>query len=208
MHLLHMAQIPVVWVWVKMGNSSIFGVVSKKEKPGMEYSFTAEEIQEINRHAAKYPDRKSAVMPALWIAQTKFGWLPKEAIQLVADTIDMSFAQVYGVATFYTMYFKKPMPRFVLDICTCFTCGETGGSEVYQHARKYLNCDAEGYSEDRQFFVRQAECLGACDTAPVMQVTNGHYVHRLTNESIEKVIDDMRRGSMPQFVSIPLNKQA
>lgn len=174
----------------------------------MEYTFTEAEKQEIQRHVAKYPDRNSAVMPALWIAQEKFGWLSKDAIQLVADTLQMSFAQVYGVATFYTMYFKKPMPRFVFDICTCFTCGECGGNEVYKHAKAVLKCDAEGYSEDKQFFVRHAECLGACDTAPVAQVTNRHYVHNLSNEKIDQLIADLRGGKMPQFVSIPLIDQS
>lgn len=174
----------------------------------MEFTFTEQELQQIQKHIAKYPDKKSAVMPALWIAQEKFGWLSKDAVQLVADTLQLSFAHVYGVATFYTMYFKKPMPKFVFDICTCFTCGECGGNEVYKHAKAYLKCDSEGYSEDKQFFVRHAECLGACDTAPVLQVSNRHYVHNLTNKSVEELIENMRNGNMPRFVSVPLINQS
>lgn len=171
------------------------------------YEFSAAELAEIDKHKAKYPDRRSAVMPALWIAQEKWGWLSKEAMQLVADTIDMPYAQVYGVATFYTMYFKKPVPKHVFDICTCFACGEIGGQEVYQHAKKYLKCDENGYSEDGLFYVRHAECLGACDTGPVIQVTNRHYAHNLTKESVEKLIEDLRAGKEMTYKSIPLGQQ-
>lgn len=73
----------------------------------MEYTFSQEEIAEIKRHIAKYPDRKSAVMPALWIAQEKFGWLSDEAMKLVAETIDMPYSQVYGVASFLHHVFQK-----------------------------------------------------------------------------------------------------
>jgi NADH-quinone oxidoreductase subunit E len=166
------------------------------------YEFSPAEIAEIQKHVAKYPLQRSAVMPALWMAQTKYGWLSKGAIELVANTLGLPFAHVFGVASFYTMYFKQAMPKHVFDICTCFTCGETGGEEVYQHCKKYLKCDAKGYSADGQFFVRHAECLGACDTAPVAQVTNGHYVHNLNKEKIERLVEDMRSGKMPEYVQI------
>lgn len=174
----------------------------------MEYSFNEAELAEIRRHVSKYPDRHSAIMPALWIAQEKFGWLSKEAMELVASTLDVPYARVYGVATFYTMYFKKQVPKYLFDVCTCFTCGECGGKQVYEHAKKYLNADENGYSADGMFWVREAECLGACDTAPVMQVANKHYVHHLTNERIEQVIEEMRRGTLPQYNRIPLNDQS
>jgi NADH:ubiquinone oxidoreductase subunit E len=110
----------------------------------MEYTFSNEEIQEIERHVAKYPEKRSAVMPALWIAQEKFGWLSDDAIRLVADTLELPFAHVYGVASFYTMYFKKEVPKHLIEICTCFSCGETGGSEMLDFTKSYLGCDQQG----------------------------------------------------------------
>lgn len=181
--------------------------MSENGNATIEYKFTDAELAEIEKHRAKYPDTKSAIMPALWIAQHRYGWLSKETIKMAADAVGMSFAQAYGVATFYTMYFKKPVPKFVFDICTCFTCGETGGQQVYEHAKKYLSCDANGYSADGMFYVRHAECLGACDTAPVMQVTNRHYAHNLTPEKIEKLIDEMRAGKEMTYQQIPLSQQ-
>lgn len=173
-----------------------------------DFKFTEEELIEIRGHEGKYPSRKSAVMPVLWMAQNKYGWLSKEAIQLVADTLDLPFAHVYGVASFYTMYFKKPVAKHVFDVCTCFACGELGGDEVLNFAKKYTEADENGYSKDGLFFFRHAECLGACDTGPMMQVTNRHYVHNLTTEKIKTVIDDLRAGKAPGFVSIHLKDQS
>lgn len=171
------------------------------------YTFTDAEIQEIQKHVAKYPDRNSAIMPALWIAQEKFGWLSAEAMKLVADTLDVAYARVYGVATFYTMYFKKEVPKHLFEVCTCFTCGECGGKETMKFLREYLETDEKGFSKDGQFWVREAECLGACDTAPVAQITNRHYVHSLTEDKVRKTIDILRSGRELEYEQIPLTNQ-
>ncbi len=173
-----------------------------------DFSFTDSELQEINQHIAKYPDSRSAVMPALWIAQNKFGWLSDQAINLVADTLKLSFAHVYGVASFYTMYFKKPMGKYLLEVCTCFSCGECGGREVFDYIKKSINADEQGISPDKLFWVREAECLGACDTAPVLQFNNGHYVHSLTPEKIDQLIADVKNGKLPEYQRIPLSNQS
>ena len=173
-----------------------------------EYQFTDAELAEIEQHKAKYPSVKSAVMPALWIAQNKWGWLSSGAIQLVAETLQLSYAHVYGVATFYTMYFKKPVPKYVFDVCTCFACGEMGGDEALTAAKAYTKCDANGYSEDGLFYFRAAECLGACDTGPVAQVTNRHYLHQVTPDSIKATIDDLREDKTLSYVQIPLTDQS
>lgn len=171
------------------------------------FEFTEAELAEVEKHKAKYPDVKSAVMPVLWMAQEKYQWLSSGAIELVANTLGLSYAHVYGVATFYTMYFKKPVPKYVFDICTCFTCGEIGGQQTYEHAKKYAKCGKDGYSEDGLFYIRHAECLGACDTGPIVQVTNRHYVHQLDNDKIERLIDDLREGKEMSYKQIPLSDQ-
>jgi NADH-quinone oxidoreductase subunit E len=174
----------------------------------IEYLFSEAELAQVKMHLAKYPDPKSAVMPTLWIAQSRFGWLSKGAIQLVADTLNLSFAHVYGVASFYTMYYKKHVPKYVFDVCTCFACGELGGDETLKAAMEHTKCDKDGYSADGLFFFRHAECLGACDTGPVCQITNGHYVHNLDKDKIIQVIEDLRAGKQASFVSIPLSDQS
>jgi NADH-quinone oxidoreductase subunit E len=172
------------------------------------YAFTAEELAEIERHVAKYPTRQSAVMPALWIAQNKWGWLPHKAMQLVADTLGLEFAQVYGVATFYTMYLKERKGKHLLEICTCFTCGECGGAELYRQAQELLQVDEEGVSQDGLFYLREAECLGACDTNPVMQVNNKRYAHHLTLEKFSHIVAELKAGRELPYEQIPLIDQS
>jgi len=181
---------------------------SHQETDNTKYEFTAEELKQVQYHISKYPDKQSAVMPVLWMAQEKYGWLSDGAIQLVADSIGLSFAHVYGVATFYTMYFKRKMGKYLLEICTCLTCGICGGSEVVEYTKKKIQANEEGVSPDGLFWVREAECLGACDTAPVMQFNNGHYVHNLDNTVIDNLIESVRNGKLPEFVSIPLRDQS
>ncbi len=173
-----------------------------------EYTFTPEEVAEIQRHVAKYPDRRAAVMPALWIAQEKFGWLSEEAMRLVAATIDMPYAQVYGVASFYTMYFKEPVPKHLIEVCTSFTCSITGGPEMAEYVKQKIEADERGVGKDGQIWVREAECLGACDTAPMCQVSNRRYVHHLTEEKIDALIEKLRRDEEVPFESIALKDQS
>jgi NADH-quinone oxidoreductase subunit E len=171
------------------------------------YIFSQEELNEIQLHVAKYPDRKSAVMPALWIAQEKFGWLSLDAIQLVSRTLDLPYAHVYGVASFYTMYLKEETPHLV-EICTCFTCGECGGKEMMSFLERHLEVDENGYSKDGQFRVRHAECLGACDTAPVAVLNNRRFVHNLNEDKTKEIIGKMRKGEEIPYEPIPLSDQS
>lgn len=172
------------------------------------FSFNEAELAQIRAHVAKYPDRKSAVMPALWIAQEKFGWLSDEAMRLVATTLDMPYAQVYGVASFYTMYFKQPVPRHLIEVCTCFSCSITGGPEMLAYVKNKIQADERGVGADNKIWTRAAECLGACDTAPVCQVTNRRYVHNLTPEKVDDLIEKLRRDEEIPFESVPLSNQS
>ena len=168
------------------------------------FQFSAEEKDKIQDHVAKYPDPKSAVMPALWIAQEKFGWLSNGALKLVAEELKLPYAHVYGVASFYTMYLKKDAPEFLIDICTCFTCGMCGGEEVYQSAKEHLSVDENGFSKDGKFWVRHAECLGACDTAPVAQVANQRIVHNLDPEKFKNMVAEIKKnGKLPAYEPVP-----
>lgn len=172
------------------------------------YTFTEAEVAEIQKHIAKYPDHRSAVMPALWIAQEKFGWLSEEAMRLVAETINVPYAHVYGVATFYTMYFKKRVPKHLIEVCTCFSCLETGGPEMYEYVREKIGADKDGFGKDGKIWVRQAECLGACDSAPMCQITNRRYAHHLTPEKIDGLIEKLNQDQEIPYERIPLNDQS
>ncbi len=169
-----------------------------------ELVFTEEELQRIEEYKRRYPEARAAVMRTLWLAQEKFGFLPPEVIRLVADTLDIPYAHVFGVATFYTQYYKRKMGKHVLDLCTCFSCQVCGGYDVLHYLEEQLGIKAGETTPDGLFTLREVECLGACGSAPVMQITNGPYVHNLTPEKVDRLLSDLKAGKMPEFVSITL----
>lgn len=166
--------------------------------------FSTEEKQAIAGWVKKYPTADGAIMRALWLAQEKFGWLPPEVIRLTAEEVGIPYAQAYGVATFYTQYYKKPVGRAVLDVCTCFSCQLTGGYDMLHYLEKKLGVKKGGTTEDGAFTIQEAECLGACGSAPMLQVSNGPYVFNLTEEKLDALIDALREGRMPEFTSVTL----
>ena len=160
-----------------------------------ELVWTDEEKEQIATYRAQYPTNDGAVMKGLWLAQRKFGWLPPEVMRLVADTLEIPYAKVYGVATFYTMYFKEKKGQFVLDVCTCFSCQVCGGYDILHYLEESLGVKAGMTTPDGLFTIQEAECLGACGSAPMLQVTNGPYVHNLTEEKVDAMLDTLRSAS-------------
>lgn len=179
------------------------------EEPERQFSeeelvWTAEEQEQIDAWVAQYPTADGAVMKVLWLAQEKFAWLPAEVIRLVATTLDLPYAKVFGVATFYTQYYKKEMGRYVLDVCTCFSCQLCGGYDILHYLEETLGIPKGGTTEDGLFSIQEVECLGACGSAPMLQITNGPYVHNLTPEKCDRLIEGLRAGTLPAFESVTL----
>lgn len=167
-------------------------------------AWTAAETAAIDVYRAQYPTADGPVMKVLWLAQRKLGWLPPEAVQHVAQTLGLPYAKVYGVATFYTQYFKKEVGKVVLDVCCCFTCQICGGYDMLHHIEKRLGIKKGETTADGMFTVQEAECLGACGTAPMLQVTNGPYVHNLTTAKVDALLDSLRAGNAVPFESVTL----
>ena len=166
--------------------------------------FSDAEKAQIATYVSRYPTADGAIMRALWLAQEKFSFLPPEVIQLVATELDLPYSQVYGVATFYTQYFKEKKGTYVLDVCTCFSCQVCGGYDMLHHLEKKLGVHKGETTEDGLFTVQEAECLGACGSAPMLQVTNKGYVHNLTEDKLDALIDALREGKEPPFTSVTL----
>ncbi len=101
----------------------------------MSISFTSEELQRVETIKSKYPDSKSAIMPVLWLAQKKWGWLSEDVMKYVGDVLSLPHSHVYGVASFYTMYFKKPMGKHHVQVCTNVSCMIRGGQEIYDSVK-------------------------------------------------------------------------
>ncbi len=169
-----------------------------------ELVFTDAEKQQIAHWISQYPTADGAIMRALWLAQEKFGFLPPEVIRLTADEVGIPYAQAYGVATFYTQYFKEKKGAYVLDVCTCFSCQVCGGYDILHYLEQKLGIHKSETTEDGLFTVQEVECLGACGSAPMLQVSNGPFVHNLTPEKVDALVDSLREGNMPPFVSVTL----
>ena len=145
--------------------------------------FNNEELAEIEKIKAKYPETKSAIMPVLWLAQKKFGWISNEVKQLVADTLGLSYSHVHGVASFYTMYFKKQMGRYHIQVCTNVSCMISGGENIYEHVSQKYGLKNNEKTTDGKFSLEEVECMGACGGAPMIAINEDYY----ENVDINKV---------------------
>lgn len=174
----------------------------------MTYEFTKEDLEEIEKIKAKYPEVMPATLPVLWVAQRRFGHVEPEVQRLVAHTLDLPEAHVHGVASFYTQYYKEKKGKHVLDVCTCLTCQLCGGYDMLHYLEDKLGIKAGETTEDGMFSVQEVECLGACGYAPMLQVTNDKHVNNLTTEKIDKLIDTLQEGKDPEYekIEMPLRK--
>lgn len=157
------------------------------------FQFTAENLKRIEAERKKYPTADSAVMPVLWIAQEQNGnWISGEAIQAVADALAIPVANVYGVVSFYTMYNKKPVGKYHLQVCANVSCSLNGAKAILHHLEKELNVKHGETTADQLFTVSEVECLGSCGTAPAMQV-NDDYVENLTIQKVDALLKELGR---------------
>jgi NADH-quinone oxidoreductase subunit E len=141
---------------------------------------------EIEAHLAKYPDRRSAALPALAAAQRVHGWCSPEAIEQVACVMRVTPAYLESVATFYDMLETTPVGRHSVYVCTNISCSLCGADELYAAV-------SEAAGSDPELNVRAFECLGACDIAPMASV-DGVYVGPLSIEDVPQLLEDVRAG--------------
>jgi NADH-quinone oxidoreductase subunit E len=161
-------------------------------QPGSRFSEQA--IAELEEIASHYPERKAACLPALWIAQREYGgYLTPAAIQEVADRVGLSFAEVEGVATFYTMYNRRPRGRHHLEVCTCLTCAVMGAYDVVHKLEHELGIGLGETTPDGAFTLSEVECLDFCGAATVMQVGDKYFTN-LTAANIMQLIDQLRNS--------------
>jgi NADH-quinone oxidoreductase E subunit len=144
--------------------------------------FTQEELASIEALKAKYPEPKAAIMPVLWMAQKKWGWLSEDVMKHVATVMNLPYAHVLGVASFYTMYFKKPMGRHHVQVCTNVSCMLRGGEQLYKHAKERLGIGHNQATADGVFSLEEVECMGACGGAPMIAINETFYENATTSQ--------------------------
>ncbi len=145
----------------------------------------AEERLRILRN--RYQQTRSLVMPALYISQEELGMINEEAIRWVSQQLDLPHSHVLEVATFYTMYHKKPVGKYHLQICRTLSCMLRGGREIADFVRNRFNIAPGEVTEDGMWSFEEVECLGSCGTAPVVQI-NDVFFELQTPESLGALI--------------------
>jgi len=164
------------------------------------FAFSAENLQQAKAILAKYPSDRtaSATMPLLTLAQRQNdNWLPRAAMDVVAEMVGLPPMRVYEVATFYTMYNLKPVGKNFVQVCTNISCLIKGSDDVFKVCKKKLGIGSGETTPDGKFTLLEVECLGACVNAPMIQVNDDFY-EDLSAETTEKVLDALARGETPQ----------
>jgi NADH-quinone oxidoreductase E subunit len=158
----------------------------------MALEFSAQAKQQIERIRMRYPTRQAALLPVLHIAQDEFGYLSDEAIELVAGTLTLPPAHVFGVVTFYTMFHREPRGGNQLLVCTNVSCMLRGAYDILAHLEKRLGIRPGETTPDGAFTLIEEECLAACANAPMM-ICGPEYYLDLTPEKVDRILEDLRK---------------
>jgi NADH-quinone oxidoreductase subunit E len=150
-----------------------------------------DEIQEL---VARYPQRRSAVMPALRLAQEKYGWLPPEAFREVAEALDVTPAYCRAVASFYDMFHLEPVGRHMIEVCTNVSCALLGAQQVLEAFESELGIEAGQTTEDGEFTLRTIECAGGCGWGTVVSVDH-RYREPVQPEDVAAIVEELRSGT-------------
>jgi NADH-quinone oxidoreductase E subunit len=153
----------------------------------------AEGRDRLEKSLSRYPEKKGALLPMLAYAQERNGWVSPEAMEEIADALGLTPAYVRSVATFYTMYAKHPVGRYWIQVCTCISCHVNRGEEVFEKFLEITGTRAGEVSEDGRYTVIEAECLGACGFATVVQV-NDRYFENVTPEMVPEVLAQLEQS--------------
>jgi NADH-quinone oxidoreductase subunit E len=149
--------------------------------------------EKIQALRVQYPNPRSAIMPALYVAQQEYGWLPQEAIEAVAAEMGMTSTEVGSVASFYTMYHLRPVGAHVIEFCTDLPCALAGADAAYARLCERLGLEHDKETtDDGAITLRHAPCLGGCDKVPVLLVDNNTQYQSLTDEKLDALVTELR----------------
>lgn len=146
---------------------------------------------EVAEAISHYPVQRSAVLPLLWIAQRTWGWVPPAALRLVARTLELSEPEVFGVATFYTMFNLQPVGRHHLQVCMTLSCSLMGSDRLFRHLEHKLGIGHGETTPDGRFTLRRVECLAACGGGPCMQV-GLDYHENLDEAKVDALLEKLK----------------
>ena len=158
----------------------------------MPLEFSAQSKARVEKALAQYPNKQAALLPVLHIAQDEFGHLPDDVLELVARTLELAPAHVFGVITFYTMFHREKHGRNDLMVCTNVSCMLRGAYDMLHYLENKLGIKAGETTPDGAFSIVEEECLAACANAPMM-ICGDRYHLDLTPQKVDAVLDDLRK---------------
>ncbi|HUO05138.1 MAG TPA: NAD(P)H-dependent oxidoreductase subunit E [Candidatus Binataceae bacterium] len=156
-----------------------------------EIKFSESALKAYQALLPRYPTRQAALLPTLWIAQHEFGWLSDEAQDYVARLMELPPAHVRAVVSFYTMFHRKPVGKYLLDVCTNLSCRLRGADKIVDCIRTKLKIDLGETTADGKFTLASVECLASCGTAPMLQLNQHQFYENLTEDRTLKLIDEL-----------------
>ncbi len=149
-------------------------------------------IREIKHLKKLYPQRKSAVLMVMHVVSAQFGYLNRDALKEAAAIMELPYIDFEQAASFYTLFNNKPVGKFHIQVCRTLACHLRGAEELKSMLKEKLGIGDGGLTEDGAFSLAEVECLGACGTAPVMQI-NDTYYENLTRQKVDQILDDLRK---------------
>jgi NADH-quinone oxidoreductase subunit E len=155
--------------------------------------FTPANLAAADEIISRYPVKKSALIPLLHLSQEQNGYVTEEAMEHIAELVDVTPAEVFGTCSFYEMFKLEPVGKYMVNICTNISCQLLGAEELLHHAEHTLRVKPGGTTADGLFTLEDAECLAACTEAPCLQV-NYRYMHKVSTADFDRLIDDLRNG--------------
>lgn len=153
--------------------------------------FEGEYQERFEKILTRYPDKRAALLPALGLAQELRGYVSPESMDRVAELLDLSSAYVRGVATFYTMYNKRPVGRYLVQVCTNISCNLCGADEVFDAFLSETDTEPGATSSDGNFTVIEAECLAGCGFPTCVQI-NSEYFENVTPDEVPKILEHLK----------------
>jgi NADH-quinone oxidoreductase subunit E len=157
--------------------------------PEVEQRLRADAVEVV----ARYPQARSALLPLLHLVQSEEGYVSPSGIELCAELLDLSTAEVAGVATFYTQYKRHPNGEYTVGVCTNTLCAIMGGDQIFDDLSDHLGVGHDETTDDGRVTLERVECNAACDFAPVLMV-NWEFFDNQTPASARQLVDDLRAG--------------
>ena len=177
-------------------------------EPGEAFAFTPEHQRKFDENIARYPadQRKSAILYALYLAQAQQGYLTAAAMRHVAEQIRCTAAEVEDVVSYYTMFYTRPVGKYVLNVCRTLSCALLGAERVTEEIRNSLGIEPGETDPTGTFTLVEVECLGACDRAPVVMV-NDDWQERLAPDQVRQFIENLRAHGPSTLTGCHLHKE-